>query len=157
MARKVDIEYVRYYSPGSEARKLNLKPQRRNPVRPARSRQIQSKQIIALDPVMILGTVAALCMLVMMVVGAVKLAAAQKQEQQLERYLLQLQQSNVQLEDTYHAGFDPAEIQKQALALGLVPMDQVPQIPIQVEIPAQAAPQPQWYDGIITFLTGLFA
>lgn len=156
MARKVDIEYVRYYSTGSAARKLELKPERRTSARSARSPQAK-KQVIALDPIVLIGTACAVCMLVMMVAGAVKLESAKKQERQMEQYLIQLQSENVRLEDTYQSSVDLEEIGKQALALGLVPKDQVTQIPIQVEIPQKEQAETGWFDGLIAFLTGLFA
>lgn len=157
MARKVDIEYVRYYSAGSEARQLELNPQRRNSPRPVRKPQAAKQQVIALDPIVVFGTLVAVCMLVMMVAGAVKLCAVQKQEQQMERYLMTLQQENEILEDTYHASFDLEQIREQALALGLVPMDQVQQISIQVTTPQPVQEQTGWFQGVVAFLTGIFA
>lgn len=157
MARKVDIEYIRYYSIGSEARQLELKPQRRKSARPVRAPQPARQTVIAFDPLIVMGTLCAIFMLIMMVAGAVKLGSVKQKEQQMESYLMQLQHQNAQLEDTYEEVIDLQEIEKQALALGLVPKDQVTQIPIQVVIPAQTQPETGWWDGVIAFLTGLFA
>lgn len=157
MARKVDIEYIRYYSIGSEARQLELKPQRRKSARPVRNPQSVQKTVIAFDPLIIMGTLCAVCMLIMMVAGAVKLSSVKKQEQQMESYLMQLQHQNVQLEGTYEETVDLEKIEKQALALGMVPKDQVTQIPIRVEIPTQTQPETGWWDGVVAFLMGLFA
>lgn len=157
MARKVDIEYIRYYSAGSEARQLELNPLGRKSPRPARKPQQTKQQVIALDPMIVLGTVLAVCMMVMMVAGAVKLYSVQKQEQQMERYLMTLQQEHETLEDTYYASFDLEEIREQALALGLVPMDQVQQVSIQVTTAQPVQEQTGWFSGIVSFLTGLFA
>ena len=157
MARKVDIEYIRYYSIGSAARQLELKPHRRKSARPVRTPQSVQKTVIAFDPLIIMGTLCAVCMLIMMVAGAVKLGSVKKQEQQMESYLMLLQHQNVQLEGTYEETVDLEKIEKQALALGMVPKDQVTQIPIRVEIPAQTQPETGWWDGVVAFLTGLFA
>ena len=76
--------------------------------------------------------------------------------QALENYVLSLQQENQQLKDTYASGYDLEEIEKIALAMGMVPASQAQQISLSVTVPEQI-PEPTAWESFCAFLTGLFA
>ena len=116
----------------------------------------EKKTVIAIDPVAIGGIVVAVAMLVLLLVGFVRLQDARAEVLALENYVTALEQKNEELQDTYAAGYDLAEIEKIALAMGLVPSSQVEHLTIEVMIP-QEATEPTAWESFYAFLTGLFA
>ena len=98
-------------------------------------------------------------MLVMMTVGYFQLTAAQAEAQAMEKYVQSLQSENVQLKDTYTSGYDLAEIEQIARAMGMIPIEEAQQMQISVQLPqvSQESPEPNVWESIVTFLTGLFA
>ena len=74
----------------------------------------------------------------------------------MESYVERLQAQNEALTETYKAGYDLQEVQKMALALGMVPQEQVEHVTISVSVP-QIEEAPGTWERFTTFLTGLFA
>ena len=68
----------------------------------------------------------------------------------------QLEQENVQLRDTFEQGYDVDQIERTALALGLVPKEQVEHISVRVVQPSSEQ-EPEGWEKIGIFLAGLFA
>lgn len=156
MARQPDIQYINAYVSGTMAYQMDAAPVRKKKqVRLPKQRHV-AKKIIAVDPVALCGIVVAACMLVMMLVGLVKLQDAKADTIAMKQYVSSLEEQNLQLKDTYSAGYDLAEIEKIALAMGMVPSSQVPQIFVEVSVPQQIV-QPTAWESFCTFLTGLFA
>lgn len=157
MANKYGIQYVNFYTDGNAARKMT-------PVRPAPKvtlpkQKKRKRKVIYVDPVATLGIMVAVCMMVMMFVGLIRLHHEQKQAQIMDRYVTHLSQQNRQLNEQYDSGYDLEEVERTALALGMVPQSQVPQT--MIHIPAEDVPEvPQkttFLTQIITVLSGLFA
>ena len=123
MARRPDIEYIRYYTDGSAARQLEQKPQRKK--RPLPKVKKQPQYILYIQPMAIVGILLSAVMLIMMIVGVVKLQQTQQQAAAMEAYVDTLRQENAQLTTAYHEGYDLEEIETMALALGMVPNTQV--------------------------------
>lgn len=156
MAQRVDIQYVRYYTQGSAAR--NIQPAAKTQT--GKIPQMKKKKIqrIYIDPVATLGTVVALCMLVMMVVGISQLRAEQKKTAEMTAYVEQLQERNVALQAQYEEECDLKAVEKTALALGMIPCEQASRTSIQVELPSvEDDMSVSIWQKIGTFLTGLFA
>ena len=153
MARQFEVQYIRSYTDGTAARKLDM-PQ---PRKTARKRPVQKVKRIVLhiDPVAIMGIAMAMIMLVLMSVGCVKLLAAQQDMATMNDYVHTLREENVQLQEQYDAGYDLENVRQTALALGMVPMEQVTQISIRVQVPQE--PQPDGWEQLRVFLAGLFA
>ena len=153
MARKTDIQYIRLYTDGSAARKMQ-------PVTPWKTAKLpkinKNKRItLHIDPVATIGIVVATVMLVLMLVGVGQLRAAQQQAAVMEQYMETLQNNNRVLQDTYDA-IDLDEVERMALALGMIPEEQAQHITMKV--PAQQVnEQPGAWEQVWTFLTGLFA
>ena len=74
----------------------------------------------------------------------------------MEHYVLQLSAENKALENQYVTGYDLEEIEQTARALGMVSAEEVPAFSVTVEEP-QVEEEPTFWEGIGTFLTGLFA
>ncbi len=154
MARRTDVQYIRFYTDGSAARKLEM-PSFHKSVRKVQAKK--KKQIILhIDPIAVLGLVVAAVMMVLMLTGVTQLKAAQQQAADMEEYVASLQTQNMELQSAYHSGYDIDEVERMALALGMVPKEQVQQIEIRVAQP-QETEDPDVWTSIWTFLTGMFA
>lgn len=157
MARKPDVQYVQFqYISGSAAEKLQpLKlPKRNKTVLP--EALPEKKIVIGVDPVAVCGLVVACVMLVMLLVGLGQFQTAVTQRQEMERYVSTLHEDNIILEQEYHAGYDPTVIRETALALGMVPVEQLQSITIRVDVP-QPEPEPTAWESFVIFCEGLFA
>lgn len=157
MERKPDIQYIdRFYVHGSEARVLELKPKRKF-IKTILPKAIPDKSIkIAVDPVALCGIAVAAVMLVLLVVGMFQYVAVCESYQQMMDQVITLQNENVELEQTYRDGYDLADIEQKALALGMIPVEEAEVITIQLALPE---PEPEWtlWDEIVWFCKGLFA
>lgn len=155
MIRQPDIQYVSYSIDGTAARKLD---NRRAPVaqspkaQPAHRRR---RKVIKIDPVSLCAMAVACMMLVVMVVGLVRLGDANREAEQMDRYVMKLQEENNQLQVQYEENYDLEDVRQKALAMGLVPKDvdhmRIPEAPVQMETKKTI------WDEISNFLAGLFA
>ncbi len=154
MAKHPDVQYIRFYTDGSAAKKVA-------PVAPLHTIRLpqiklRKKIVLHIDPVAICGIIMAAVMLVLMTVGAVQLQNARKELETMSSYVDVLQQENATLQTTLSNGYNVAEIERTALALGLVPKEQVKHVTI--ELPAvEQEETPNSWEQFYTFLTGLFA
>lgn len=154
MAQRPDIQYIRFYTDGSAARKAAPVSYEKTASKPRAKKQ--KATVIYIDPLAMLGIVAAVVLLVMMVVGLVNFYSAQHQMQVMESYVQDLTQQNQQLQQDYKEGYDLEEIRKIAEALGMVPKEQQESIIINIPAP-EKTPEPTIWEKIGTFLSGLFA
>ena len=157
MAQRVDVQYIRFYTDGSAARKVAPVSDDRVTSRLPKQKK-HKKTVIFVDPLAVLGLMASVCLVIMMVVGLVQYFTAQNQMQAMQSYVEQLSARNEALEAEYKAGYDLEQVEKHALAMGMVPKDQVPTVQIQVQTPQpQPTPEPTFWEQVGAFLTGLFA
>ena len=154
MAQRLDVQYVHFYTDGNAARKTA-------PVTPLQTMKLpkvkkQKRITLHVDPVAIGGILMAAVMLVLITVGIVDLSKAQKELTVMESYVQELRAENVVLDAEYTNGFDLAEVEKTALALGLVPSEQVKHVTVRVPITPEEKP-PNIWEQFYIFLAGLFA
>lgn len=155
MAQKLPIEYVRFYTDGSAARKLEVAaPKLAEPILP--KPQKQKRKRVYVDPLAIFGVVVAACMLFTMVVGLVRLHDVQQDQRDMQVYIAYLQQINEQKQAEYADSYDLAQVEKTALALGMVPSSEVKHMTIDVTAPEEPEDTTLW-ENVGTFLAGLFA
>ena len=155
MARKPDVQYIRYITDGSSARAVQpAKPKVKTPLPRIRIR-LPKSPVIRLDPLAIGGMLVSVIMVVLMVVNCVQLSAVQKEANALDDYVDYLQAENARLTEEYNTGYDLDDIRTKALALGLVPVDQVRKITVSVSVPESEAETAE-DTGLLTFLAGLF-
>ena len=153
---KHNVQYVSFYTVGSTARKITPVMKAVKAVLPKPRKQ--KRKAICVDPVALLSIVVAVCMLAMMVAGLSQLRAAQVQVQVMARYVDELSEKNAALSEQFSEGYDIEEIERTALALGMIPQEQAPQTSIEV-----TPPQPErvetasLWEHIGTLLSGLFA
>lgn len=151
MARKADVQYVSFYSAGSAARQVELKPVAKQVKLPKPRRA--KRNVVYVDPVAITGIVVAVVMLIVMLVGVIQFSAAHSRQVELENYVISLQQQNEKLEKTYRNSFDPEEIRSIAIARGMIPAEQA-----QVLYVPKVQEEPQQEDRTLwTILADLFA
>ena len=158
-ARKPDIQYItQFYVHGSEARVLELKPERKKSrtVLPKAAPNSNKEILVKIDPVAICALVVAAVMLVLMVVGTVQYLDVCKEHRLMQDYVARLQNTNVELRQTYEAGYNIAEIETMALALGMVHLDQAETAVIHPVVPV-AEPEPTWWENICWRFEQLFA
>ena len=155
MAQRTDIQYIRFYTEGSTARKIAPVDLRKT-IRLPKIQKKYKRHTLYIDPVAIAGIAMAVVMMVLMLVGVTQLVNTRQQLQTMASYVDTLQQENASLQATYESGYDLEAVEQTALALGLVPKEQVRHVTIRVpseEVTVQPSPWEQFY----TFLTGLFA
>lgn len=156
MAQKHDILYVNFYTDGSSARKLAPAFPVQQPQRKPKAKK-KNKIVVHLDPVAVCSLMVAVVLLVMMAVGVNQFQSARAEEQAMEQYLQQLTEENESLSAKYWDGMDLAEVEKTALALGMVPRQQVQSVSIHLSGTGAQQPQQNFWNQILTFLTNLFA
>ena len=154
MARQPDIQYIRFYTDGSAARKVA-------PVAPLKTIKLpkiklKKRVTLQIDPLAVAGIVMAAVMMVLMVVGMAKLSAATGEMETMSGYVQTLSEENAQLQKTFSEGYDLEEVERTALALGLVPKEQVQHITVSVP-PVEIQEEPGAWQRLCAFLTGLFA
>ncbi len=156
MAKKTDIEYIRYYSEGSAARKLEpvYRPARRSAPKYAAPEKPVRK--ILVDPVAVASIAVAAVLLVLMLVGFSKLNGVMAETARMESYIQQLESENAVLTDNFHAGYDPEEVRKAALSLGMVPREKLQHHIIDVVVEEPVQEQTLW-EQIVSFFTGPLA
>ena len=154
MARKSEVQYIRFYTDGSAARQYEPKPQpKRKPQQPRPRRQ--KKIVLHVDFIAVAGILVAGVMLVLMLAGTVGLSKANEEVARMENYLAELEDENLQLRHTYQEGYDLDQIRTEALEMGMIPASRAETVAIHVEEAAPAA-EPTT-NSFWTFLTGLFA
>ena len=156
MARRDEIRYVQYYTSGSAAYLLDKKPEQKKqttefiPSKPAR--QITIK----LDPVAVLGTVVAVIMLVCVLIGVAQVNRVNEQIGLVETQLSGLKAEYSILESEYAHGYDLDEIRVAAMAMGMVPQEQVRHITVSASVPHPEEAL-SWWESLVSDIQELFA
>lgn len=157
MLAKPDIQYVtQFYSYGSEAKVLELKPVQKQKKFALPKALPQQKIRILVDPVAWAGILISVVMVVLMAVSVNSYLDACADYEVMNNYVIELQNFNVEKQQEYAKLYDPEDIRAKALALGMIPMEEAEVIFISPVIP-QPEPEESWYENISWFLSGLFA
>lgn len=152
---KPDIQYITYVH-GSEARVLEFKPARKRAKTVLPKSAPETKIRLYVDPVAIFGIVVAVAMLITMAVGVVQYLNICEENRIMKDYVVHLQNENVQLQQEYKAGYDLADIETKALALGMIPKDQAEVVTIHPVMPVEEE-EPTWWEDLCWYFEGLFA
>lgn len=156
MARKPEVQYV-YYTDGSAARQLEpavLPIPRRTPSRKPRQ-QVQERQVIEIELLPIVCIALCVLMLAAMIFGVQQLRAAYAMEYQLQAYVQQLESIHAERLAEYESSIDLEAVEQKAIALGLVPIEQVQHMTIRVQEPEIV--EETLLEQIVTFFAGIFA
>lgn len=156
MAQKHDILYVSYYTDGSAAKKIAPAfPTTQGQKNPGAKHR--KKTVIFLDPVAVGSLIVAAVLLVMMAVGLTNLQNARAEAQAMESYLSEVTAENTRLQQEFDSQVDLETVEKTALAMGMVPKDQVKTVDIQVEeIHLESPETVTVWERMYAILTNLF-
>lgn len=155
MAMKPDVRYIRLYTDGSAARKIQPVSLKNTIRLPKVNRK--KRLVLKIDPVAALGMAVAAVMMVLMLIGVAQLNATQQQEAVMAEYVETLKTENEFLQNTYSTGYDLEEVEQQALALGMVPKEQVQKVSVSIPQDVEQVPAPNAWERFCIFLTDLFA
>lgn len=158
MARQPDIQYVRFYTDGSAARKIEVQPEKKKnklpvPQRPRVRRE--KKTVIHVDPVSLMAVLVAGLMLVAMAAGMLRLGSVNAGADAMQGYIGQLEADNTRLQEQYQSGYDINDVEQKALEMGLVPIDQVQHVTIELPQTVEEA-APTFWENVAAFFTELF-
>lgn len=158
MALQPDIQYVQFYTAGSAARKLELLPKKEKakisaPQRPQTRRK--KKAVVYIDPISMFAVLVAGVMFIAMAVGMLQLGSINAETVQMESYVSELRAENTRLRNEFEDGYDLKDVEQKALEMGLVPIDQVEKVVIEVPEIVQE-PEPTVWEKIGAFFSELF-
>ena len=156
MTQRMQAQYVQIYIDGSAAKQIQYVPQKQVETVKQPKPKAQKRIRIYVDPVAIFGVVVAVCMMITLVVGMVHLHTARQEVQQMEEYVIYLNHQNRTIKNQYAESYSLEEVEKTALALGMIPADQVTLQTIYLPEPV-VEEEPTIWESVGTFLTGLFA
>ncbi len=155
MANRVDIQYVDFSVDGNAARKISAAPRKK--VRLPKEKK-KTRYVLCLDPLSFCGIVLAVLMLVLMGTGVAHLKDAYAQNQQMSAYVEALSEENASLREEFTQVCDLSEVERLALALGMVPREDAPQTRISTYVAPEEPPrQMNLWEQIGLFLASLFA
>ena len=130
MAQQLDVRYVNYYSSGSSA--LKIAPAASTKALPLPRRNKAKRVTLLVDPIACLGILLATVMTILITVGIVKLNTARADASAMASYVSTLEQDNAALKSEFSQKCDLDEVKSVALALGLVPLEDVTHITIDM-------------------------
>lgn len=154
MARKKDIQYVRFYTHGAAAPRVERRQEQQVINHPA---QTGVKRIpLAFDPIAVIGTTVAVVMLVCVLIGFAQLSHASGQVQEMETYISSLKAENNMLKTEYAHGYNLEEVRVTAISMGMIPMDHTQRITVSLP---EEEPEPElsWWEEFWMDLKELFA
>lgn len=147
MARKTAAVYIQFHTDGNAARQPELRPVKKPAPRPRKKPVV----VLRIQPLALAGILLSAVMLICMFCGALELRAARKARTDMANLANHLAWENGILEEAYYQGLDLERIRQEALALGMVPEEQVTLMTVPVE-----EPQAQVSGGIRQELGGFF-
>ena len=154
MARKYNDRYVRFYTFGSTA--VKVEDPRRTASLP-KDQKPQKRKPIPFDPIAFAGNVVAIFMAVLMIVGFCQVAAANAQVRELETQLTGLQQQEQMLEEVYYGSFDLEQIRVAAESMGMIPAEEAAHVQIRVPTQIPEVQTLSWWDSLVVSLRQFFA
>lgn len=158
MAQKLPIEYVRFYTGGTAAQKLEPANVQKLPEMkdvPFVWRKKTKK--IHVDVVALVSILVAFCMIFTIAVGVIQLNQAVEQRHAMEEYVVYLRNENTRYQEEYEASYDIGHIEKTALSMGMVPSSEVAHTTIEITEPISQEEERTLWQSVGVFLTGLFA
>ena len=156
MAMQPVVRYINAYVSGTCAPQPEKKPENRTSASQLPRVKKQQKWLVSVDVAALGGILATVVLSIFLIVGLVQMNQAKQEAQMYEQYVMSLQEQNAQLRDTYTSGYDLAEVESIAQAMGMVPADQVAHIQMQVTEPERVEELSAW-ESFWAFLAGMFA
>ncbi len=154
---KHNIEYIqKFYSYGSAAKVIEFQPVYQEPEKPTPPKRVKEPvTTICIDPIAFCGIMVAVVMLLVMIAGVIQYGVIAQDHAVMENYVNELREDEILLRHQYTAGYDLAEVEETARALGMIPISEAQTISIRVEVP-QKQEDPGFFENVRWFLSGLF-
>lgn len=157
VTQKPKIQYVgMFYVHGSEAKKLQEEQRRKEARTKLPLERLRKIEAIYIDPVALVSIAVAVLMLVTMVYGVLRITKDWTEYRQMSAYVSELNLENANLYQQYRENIDLEDVYTKAVALGMLPVEEVPTRTITVRVP-EAPAEPTWMERTTAFFTGLFA
>ena len=155
MVQKPDIQYVtQFYSYGSEAKVLELKPAQKKKKFTLPKAIPQQKICVRIDPVAWAGIAVALVLIIVMAVSVNGYLDACAEYEAMTDHVISLQNFNVEKQLEYAQMYDLNDIQEKALALGMIPAEEAETVQVIVHMPVVEA-EPTWWEDLVWYVDGL--
>ena len=115
--------------------------------------------MIRIDPIAVLSLTVCLALAITLGLGIGKIQQAKQENARMAAYVETLSQKSEALAQEYAAGYDLHEIEKTAMALGMVHNDQASHRGVTVQVEAETPVQPQmnFWQNLVVFFTNIFA
>ena len=159
MARSNDVQYIRYYSYGSAAEKVELpvkEKEKKKIMLPKPKLEQVGQKILKMDALALTGIAVAAVMLVCMLIGLVQVNLANARLHEAQVLVAGLEAEHDRLKTEYEHGYDLADIRVSAEAMGLVPVDQVRHVKLELSQPENAE-STFWWENWLLEIKELFA
>lgn len=153
MARKYNERYVRYYTFGSAAAKLE--EQRRTAL--PKYKAPLKRRPIAFDPVAFAGSAVAVLLAVLMLIGFIQVAIVQARVHELQTQVAILEQEQKVLRERYEEGYDLEEIRIAAQSMGMVAPEEAVHVRVDVPEMIEETRKLGWWDSLLLSLRQFFA
>ena len=156
MARS-EIQYIRYYSAGSAAARLEL-PELPKEIRkpaPKPQKAVQPKPVLVMDRMAFIGITVTVVMMLLFAAGIIHTAVINHELSRTQAQVEQLRRENETLRAQYDEMLDLEQIRIAAETMGMVPADQVPHIQVSVHVDEPVAEQTGWQSFFQRFLAFL--
>ena len=155
MARQMDVQYINYYCAGSAALKVA-------PAIPLNTLELPQKKrakkvVVRVDPIACAGIFLSAVMIVLLAVGFVRFSNARAEAATMSAYVETLQEENEALRAEFEAGYNLDDVKSVALALGMVPEDQLRHITVPADEPIQEEAEPGVWSNFWASVVDLFA
>ena len=154
MARKYTERYVRYYTFGSAAAKLE---QQQKQAELPKYKAPQKRRPIAFDPFAVAGNAVAILLAVLMVVGLIQVAGTTAQVRELETKVAVLELEQQMLQERYESGYDLEEVRIAAQSMGMIAAEEAVHVQVQVPQKQEEVRLMNWWDALLLSLRQFFA
>lgn len=154
MARRNNERYVRYYTFGSTAAKLD-KAERKAAL--PEYKTAQKRKPIAFDPVSVLGNAVAILLALLMIVGMIQVAGTTAQVRELQTQVTALEMENQMLREQYASGYDLEEVRVAAESMGMVSAEEAVRVSVKVPAETMEVQTLSWWDNLVLSLRQFFA
>ena len=153
MARKYNDRYVRFYTFGSTAAKLE---QERNVSLPKYAKPAKRKPI-PFDPVAFVGSAVAVLLAVLMAVGFYQVAHVTAQVHDMENRIVGLELEQQMLEERYKSGYDLNEVRIAAASMGMISAEDAKHVRVEFTDQAVEVQDLSWLESVLMNLRQFFA
>ena len=154
MARKYNDRYVRYYTFGSTAAKLDHVERKASLPEP---KTPEKRKPIPFDPFAFAGNAVVIFLAILMIVGLFQVAGISRQVEQMQTTVTALEMERDLLQERYESGYDLEEVRAAAESMGMIPEEEAIHVRVQTPAERMEVQQLSWWDSLLLGLRQIFA